>query len=258
MTRAFLPAAMTPLRQAAGLVIDTLLPPQCLLCQSASVDRPGRLCPACWGRIAFLDGAGCARCGLPLPQPLGPSALCAACAARPPLYDRARAAFRYDAVSRVLVTRFKYADRLEAAASFAAWMARAGAPLLAETDALVPVPLHRLRLFTRRYNQAAVLARQIGRQSGVAVWPDLLVRRRATSPQVGLSGAARQSNVRHAFGLRPARAARLAGARIVLVDDVLTTGATVEACARVLREGGAAAVDVLCLARVVAPGAAPI
>lgn len=253
-----LSAAVAPLRRAAGLVIDALLPPQCLLCQESGVDRPGRLCAACWSRIRFLDGSGCARCGFPMPGAEGASILCAACAARPPAYDRARAAFRYDEASRVLMTRFKYADRLEAAASFAAWMARAGAPLLAEADALVPVPLHRLRLFTRRYNQAAVLARQIGRQSGVAVWTDLLVRRRATAPQVGLSGAARQSNVRHAFGLRPAQAARLTGARIVLVDDVLTTGATVEACTRVLREGGAAAVDVLCLARVVAPGPTPI
>jgi ComF family protein len=165
---------------------------------------------------------------------------------------------RYDDASRRLVLGLKYGDRLDGAAAFAEWMARAGADVLAGADMIVPVPLHWTRLFARRYNQAAVLALALGRLCGVAVMPDALVRVRRTPQQAGLSQKARWRNVRGAFRLRAGLADRLAGRRIVLIDDVVTTGATVEGCARALRRAGAGGVDVLSLARVVRPDQLPI
>lgn len=182
---------------------------------------------------------------------MGEGSLCAACTARRPLYDRARAALVYDDASRDLVLRFKHADRIDGAATFAGWMARAGAELVASADLIAPVPLHRWRLVRRRYNQAAVLANAIGSLQERRVVPDLLVRRRATASQGHLGRSQRQRNVAGAFTLYPRRARLAAGARILLVDDVLTTGATAEACAKALRSAGASAVDLLVLARVV-------
>ncbi len=158
---------------------------------------------------------------------------------------------RYDQSSRALVLGFKYADRTEGAAGYGTWLARAGAGLVAEADLIAPVPLHWLRLFNRRFNQAALLAQALGRGAGVPVVADLLLRRRHTPSQGRLSPAQRRRNVAGAFAVKPARKALLEGRRVLLVDDVLTTGATVSACARTLRRGGAGAVDVLVLARVV-------
>ena len=158
---------------------------------------------------------------------------------------------RYDEGSRGLVLGFKYADRTEGAAAYGAWLARAGAELAGEADLIVPVPLHWMRLFARRFNQAALLAQALGVETGLPVVPDLLLRRRHTPSQGRLSVDQRRRNVAGAFAVKGARAPRLAGRRVLLVDDVLTTGATVSACARTLRRGGAGAVDVLVLARVV-------
>jgi ComF family protein len=238
---------------AAGrVVIDTLLPPLCLSC-AAPVDSAGGLCSACWGALRFLDGAQCQCCGYPFELSTGAEDLCAACLARRPAFARARAALVYDDASRDLVLAFKHRDRLEAARPFARMMARAGNALLREADIIVPVPLHRRRLFARRYNQAAVLALALGKVSGLAVAPRALIRTRRTESQAGKSRIARRRNVRGAFALRPAEAARIEGRRVLLVDDVLTTGATVEACATALTRAGAAAVDVLTLMRVVRP-----
>lgn len=179
--------------------------------------------------------------------------LCGGCIADRPPYGRARAVLGYDEASRTLVGRFKYRDRTEFAESFAGWMARAGHDLIGDCDVVVPVPLHPLRLIMRRFNQAAVLALRLGRRAGVAVTPDLLRRVRFTRPQVGLSAEARRRNVAHVFRLRPRYAGQVKDMRILLVDDVLTTGATAEACARVLLRAGAATVDVLTLARVMTP-----
>lgn len=235
-------------RRLPGLLLDVLLPPRCLSC-GATVEAPGALCPACWAGMDFLVPPHCAACGIPFDFDLGPGALCGACVREPPHFERARAVLRYDASSRGLVLAFKHADRTEGAPTFGAWLARAGADLVAEADLIVPVPLHWTRLFRRRYNQAALLARALGRETGLAVVPDGLVRRRRTPPQGRLSPAARRRNLAGAFAPKPARAPRLAGRRVLLVDDVLTTGATASACARALRRGGAAAVDVVVLAR---------
>lgn len=238
-----------------ALALDALLPPRCLACGSP-VDRSGALCAGCWERIDFAAAPHCACCGYPFAFDLGAGTLCGACAREPPAYDRSRFVMRYDDASKGLVLGFKHRDRTEGAPTFAAWLARAGAGLVAEADLLAPVPLHRIRLFTRRYNQAAMLCRALGRSTGLPVVPDLLVRSRNTPPQGRLSPAARRRNVAGAFAVAPGRRGVLEGRRVLLIDDVMTTGATVSACARVLRRGGAAGVDVLVLARVVRPSAA--
>ena len=243
--------------RVAATALDWLLPPQCLSCR-APVDRQGQVCAECWRGLSFIDEPMCTACGLPLDFEVGEDALCGACAGALPLYSRARSVMRYNDSSRRLILAFKHADRTAAAPSFGAWMARAGAEILDPADALVPVPLHRFRLFTRRYNQAALLAHAVARHHGVAVAPYLLVRTRATPSQAGLNPSAREANVRGSFAVRGARKAAVADRRFVVVDDVVTTGATVAACASVLLRAGAAAVDVLTLARVVRPRGTPI
>lgn len=244
-------------RRIAGLsarALDALLPPRCLSC-AQPVDAQRTLCPDCWAGIDFVSPPYCACCGYPFAFDTGPESLCGACAREAPAYDRARFVMRYDQGSRGLVLAFKHGDRLEGAPSFALWMARAGRALLAEADLVAPVPLHPIRLFARRYNQAALLAQALARTTGVPALPDLLLRRRHTPPQGRFSAAARRRNVAGAFAVSPRHRGALAGRRVLLVDDVMTTGATVSACARVLRRQGAAGVDVLVLARSVRPQA---
>ncbi len=239
------------LRHAAhwgGALLDWLLPPVCLACH-APASEPGQLCAPCWGRITFLAPPACACCGLPFGFEAQTGALCAACLGHPPAFDRARAAMLYDDASRSLILGFKHGDRLEATGPLAAWMARAGADLLAGDPVLVPVPLHRARLIKRRYNQSALLARTLARTAGVDWAPLALKRRRATRSQHGLSATGRRRNVTGAFCVAAGQADALAGRRVVLIDDVMTTGATVEACARVLRRAGVDGVDVLTAAR---------
>ena len=232
--------------------LDTLLPPLCLSC-SALVSEPGALCATCWAKVSFLGAPLCARCGFPFEVDAGPDTLCGACLQRPPRYDRARAAFRYEEGSRGLVLAFKHGDRTDAAPAYGRWLARAGAELLADADFLAPVPLHRWRLFWRRYNQAALLAHATGKVAGRTVLPDLLVRQRNTPSQADRDARERRRNVAGAFALNGRYRPFIRGRRVVLVDDVLTTGATVEACTRVLRRAGVERVDVLTLARVVRP-----
>lgn len=238
---------------AGRLMLDAVLPPLCLGC-SEIVGAPGALCAACWQGFSFVAAPQCACCGDPFAEHLGDAALCAGCLARRPLFRRARAALAYDTQSRRLVLPFKHGDRTDIARACGGWMARAGAELLAEADLIAPVPLHWRRLLIRRYNQAQLLARALARaEAGARLAPDLLRRRRWTGSQAGLRAKERRRNVREAFDIHPRWAAEVAGKTVLLVDDVLTTGATAEACARVLQRGGARHVDVLTLARVVRP-----
>ncbi len=238
-------------RRLLGVALDAALPPSCATCD-APVASQGTQCATCFAPLRFIVGACCGRCGLPLQRG---ASLCPACEATPPLYGAARAPLLYDDAARALILPFKYGDRTELARPLAAHMLRSGRALLAAADVLVPVPLHWRRLLKRRYNQAALLANRLGAATGKPVLPDALRRRRATSPLGGLSALERRGMLRDAFAVAPRRVARLAGRRVLLVDDVLTSGATANACAEVLLAAGARGVDVLAVARVADPRA---
>jgi ComF family protein len=239
------------LRGALATLADLLLPPVCIACRKR-VRAHGLLCGDCWTKIDFIAPPLCERLGVPLPYDTGSPSLSAAAIADPPVYDRARAAARYSSTMRELIQSFKYGDRHEGVPLFGRWMASAGAELLADADMILPVPLYRSRLWSRRFNQSAMLAQAVGRLTGVPVDCFLLARVKRTPAQVGLSAAQRRKNVAGAFRVTAAKGA-LRGRRIVVVDDVITTGATAEACARVLKRAGAARVDILALARAVEP-----
>jgi ComF family protein len=239
------------LRRLGRAVVNGVLPPRCLAC-GAMVDEVDSLCGPCWGAISFFAPPWCTVCGLPFAHPMGEGAVCAECARRQPSWDRARAVLRYDRHSRRLVLMLKHGDQTHLAGALGRWMYRAGGEALASADLLLPVPLHWTRLFGRRFNQAALLAKAIRRAGGPPVAADWLVRRRRTPSQGLLGPLARERNVRGAFALRRGRS--VAGKRVVLVDDVLTTGATADECARVLRRAGAAYVGVLVLARAIRAG----
>jgi ComF family protein len=241
----------TGLQRVGREVVDLLFPPLCVLCREP-VGAADSLCPACWNGLQFIDAPICERCGLPFEIDAGPGTVCAACLAEPPDFDRARAILRYDDASKQPVLALKHADRLDLVPAFAKWLDRAGHDLFAATDLVVPVPLHRLRLWKRRYNQSAELARGLCRRTGLAFAPLLLERTKPTPSQGQMpSAAARRQNVAGAFRVPPDRRAALKGRKVLLVDDVLTTGATASACARVLKRAGATSVFVLALARVV-------
>ena len=240
--------------KAGRALLDLLLPPNCLTCD-APVDAPGRFCAACFRATAFVTEPFCIRCGAPFAHAgqAGPARTCLSCRARPPEFACARAALRYDKQSKRILLPFKHADCTESGPALARLMANSGAALLQRAEMLVPVPLHRRRLLTRRYNQAALLARALGRLADRPVLADGLCRLRPTVSLGDLSAAERITILDGAIAVRPSRAGRIAGRRILLVDDVMTSGATAGVCARVLKETGAIAVDVLVAARVPDP-----
>ena len=247
------PLGRLALGHLAARAMDVLFPPQCLRCR-ALVEGSGNLCGDCWREVSFVTEPHCACCGLPFAHDVGEAALCGACAAAPPSYTRARAVMVYNDASRDLVLGFKYADATHAAPSYGRWLARAGRTCLADADMLVPVPLHWMRLFRRRYNQAALLARALSKETGIPVSPRALVRRRRTPPLGRLSREARRQRLSGAIAINPKHAPDLKDRNVVLVDDVMTTGETVEACAGQVLRAGARSVDVLSLARAVRAG----
>jgi ComF family protein len=255
----WLAAALAAGRVVAGATADLVYPPTCIACRAATA-VPHGLCPRCWAGMRFIERPYCERLGTPFAVDLDPGAplLSPAAAADPPAYARARAVARYEEAARRLVQRLKYEDAPELATAMGRMMARAGAGLLAEADVVVPVPLHPWRLWRRRFNQAMALGRVVARDAGAGArtlscepW---LARVRRTRPQVGLSRAQRAENLQGAFRVPPEVRGLLSGRRVLLVDDVITTGATANAAARALLRGGARAVDVLAFARVVEDG----
>ena len=241
-------------RRAGRTVLDLLLPPNCLTCD-APVDLPGQFCPECFRITAFVTEPFCQSCGVPFIHAAqgGPERICPSCRAHPPEFDRARAALRYDFQARRVVLPFKHGDRTETAQALARLMARSGAALLQHAELLVPVPLHRRRLVARRYNQSALLALALARLARLPAVTDALLRVRATASLGDRSAAERVAILAGAVAVRPGRAGRLSGRRVLLIDDVMTSGATANACARVLKEVGATTVDVLVAARVPDP-----
>lgn len=233
---------------------DILLPPVCIACRGR-IESHGLLCGACFAKIDFIAPPLCDRLGLPLPFEAGGTLLSAAAIASPPVYDRARAAAQYSDTMRELIQSLKYRDRHEGLPLFARWLRNAGAELLSDTDLILPVPLYPTRLWRQRFNQSAMLALALGPLARVPVDCIALKRARRTASQVGLTADQRRRNVAGAFKVDQDRLARVKGKKLVVVDDVITTGATAEACARVLKRAGAARVDILALARVVEPTA---
>jgi ComF family protein len=244
------------LSHTSRAALDIALPTLCVACREP-VAGVG-VCPDCWARLAFIERPYCPRLGIPFVYDPGPEMLSMEAIANPPAYQRARAAVRYDDVAKVLVHALKYQDRTDLAPAMGRWMARAGTELLDGADVLIPVPLHWRRGWSRRYNQSGALARVIAKQTAVQVAPDTLRRIRPTQQQVGLSRTDRARNVQGAFKVAADQIANVQGRRIVLIDDVLTSGATVDACARALLRAKAAQVDVLVFARVVDTMKAPI
>jgi ComF family protein len=244
------PLSFGTLRSGAAKALDLVLPPRPL----DEIARMGVQCRGltadAWSRIRFIDAPSCDGCGAPFDYDLGGGARCPSCLAHPPAFDHARAACLYDDASRDLILKLKHADRTDLAGVFARWLARASGDIVGELDAVVPVPLHRFRLIKRRYNQAAEIARPLARATGLAYWPGAIGRPKVTPSQSGKSAKGRRRNVAGAFAVPADWRPKVVGARLLLVDDVLTTGATLEGCARALKSAGAARVDAAVIARV--------
>lgn len=238
-------------REAVSLPARLLFPPVCAGCRR-QVSQPGVLCAACWPKLRFLEKPWCPVMGTPFSHDMGEGFLSAEAIANPPPFERARAAVAYSGVARDMVRGLKYNDRTDLAPWMARWMVRAGADLVADADVIVPVPLHWRRFLSRRFNQSAELARAVSELSGVRFEPTTIKRVKKTRQQVGLTSMQREDNVRAAFRVAPDTEIKVRGQRVLVVDDVYTTGATVSAVTKALSKAGAT-VDVLTFARVL-PG----
>jgi ComF family protein len=234
------------IRELAARAADAIFPPHAF--DGGPRPQGEGLSTQAWSKVHFIEKPHCDGCGMPFE--IDPRSRCAACQADPFSFERARAACVYDEASRELILRFKHGDRTEHGGLFARWVARAAPDLIADADAVAPVPLHPWRLLARRYNQAAEIARPLAATAGVEFVPDALVRTRRTDSQGGKSGRGRARNVKGAFAVSEQGRKRIKGRRVLLIDDVMTTGATLDACATALLAGGARAVDCAVVARV--------
>ena len=230
-------------------LVDLAIPPLCLVCE-AIIAEPGACCPGCWSKIRFIAKPICEITGAPFSFEVVGGMVSADAIANPPPYTQCRSAVVYDDHVRSLVTGLKYSDRLDLAPWLANWMVTAGKILLEKRPILVPVPLYTTRLIQRRFNQSAELARNISELTGLSFRPDLLIRSRRTRQQVGLTASERARNVQGAFKVPESMKLEVAGSKVLLIDDVYTSGATVKAAARALLRAGSSNVDVLTFARV--------
>ncbi len=228
---------------------DAILPATCLSC-ARHVDEQGTLCAPCWGRLRLIEKPYCSVLGSPFSYDLGENAQSADAIANPPSFDMARSVVLYDDIARRLIQGLKFSDRTDLAPWLANWMIRASDGMLANGAHIVPVPLHPRRLWSRRFNQSAELARPIAQRCALKFTPEVLVRVRPTRQQVGLRSKERRRNVQGAFRVPVEQKVNVTGHEIVLIDDVYTTGATLNACARALRRAGAKRISCLTFARV--------
>ena len=229
--------------------MDVLIPARCLGCPEL-VDRQGNLCPTCWKEVTFIDAPQCDICGYPFEHPLSGDAICAGCLQDPPPYKQARSLMAYEGVSRKIILAFKHGDDLHMAPYLARWLSKF---IPDDTDFIAPVPLHWVRLFQRGYNQSALISNALSGLMDFPCTPELLVRTRNTPTQGGLTHKKRKENMRSAFSVPNKNLTIVKGKAIVLVDDVLTTGATRLACTRTLKKAGARSVSLVTIARVVQP-----
>jgi len=229
--------------------LNVALPPHCGLCH-AEVDAPATLCATCWTRISFIVPPVCTCCGVPFDRDWGPGTLCATCIESHPTFGQARAAVLYDDAVRSLILALKHGDRHDLVALFATWIYRAGTDFWSTADLIVPVPLHWSRLWSRRFNQSALISQTVGKLSSIPVGVDAVTRTRRTPSQGGLGRRDRLRNVRQAFSVRKSAITKIQGKHVVVIDDVLTTGATVSQVADALHKAGAARIDVVTVARV--------
>ncbi len=236
-------------KTVAGKGLDMLLPPLCMACGGLTAEAHA-FCASCWGGLHFITLPFCACCGIPFEYASAPGARCGACLAEPPVFTEARAPLSYDDESKALIIPFKASDRTDYAPAFARLMRQAAGDILQKSEVIVPVPLHPWRLFARRYNQAALLALAIGKVSDKEIRLQTLIRAKRTPSQGLLHRSERQRNVANAFRVKPSQKKHIAGKNVLLIDDVLTTGATANACAKTLLKAGAKEVRVLALARV--------
>jgi ComF family protein len=242
------PAGIQAARGLLRLAVDVIYPPRCPSCQ-AYVTAAGNFCTECFQKLRMIEAPMCACCGIPFVIAVEENTRCPECLDVPPAFDMARAAMVYDAVSAPLVSALKFHDQWAYLARYVALMLRAGKPVLEGADLLVPVPLHWRRLLRRKFNQSALLAYGLAGETGIVCTPELLQRTVYTKPQMRMTRQERLKNVKHAFAVPEAAEKMLRNKMVVLVDDVVTTGATANACATALKRAGAKEVRVLALAR---------
>ena len=241
--------------KAFQYMIDLILPPRCIV-SGEIVDQQGMLSPDAWGELNFITDPQCNRCGIPFDFDIGDvheGSICAGCLKSPPLFDKARSAVIYDDASRDIILSFKHGDQTHIVPSFMPWLQQTGAEILDGTDFIVPVPLHSWRMLRRRFNQSALISQYLSQEVKVSVLLGGLKRRRSTPTQGDLNFNQRQKNVKNAFIVDPKYKAQINGKTILLIDDVYTTGATVNECTKILLKAGAASVNILTVARVVKP-----